>query len=136
MKNLALLLILASCASVPKREELSASWQGKSEQTLEKNKFYSTLPLKKDSLSTGEVRFNYLEHRIRATGGQTCFGTGYGFGYYNRFGINTSACSPQEYAEDNCAHQFLIKGGKIVSYDLIGDECQTRCEMLPEEKCK
>lgn len=138
MKILLMLLFISACASTPKKEDLSKAWKGQDVSKLDKHKFYSTLPVSQKALDNNEVRYNYIEKKITATGSRTCFGTGFGMGGYRRsgMGVGASSCSPQEYREDNCTHQFIVQNGRISEYDLLGDNCFTECNMMPKGKCK
>lgn len=136
MKVFLLLFFITSCASAPKKAEVKTAWLGKDLTILERHKYFSTLNSTKKTISDSEVLVNIQEHRFRATGGRTCFGTGVGWGYYSRFGINTSTCSPQEYTQDDCVHQFTLIKNKITNYSLVGKNCSLECRHLPSGKCK
>jgi hypothetical protein len=135
MKFIFILFLMASCATRPKKSELKAAWLGKDISTLERHRYFSTLPNEKKELSDQELLINIPEHRYRATGGQTCFGSGFGWGYYSRFGLGANTCSPQQYEQDNCTHQFTIQKNKIINYVLVGDLCPLDCKYLPNSKC-
>lgn len=135
MKIILILLLLVSCSSRPKKSDLKSAWIGQNLITLEKHSYFSTLPTEKKELSSQETLVNIQEQRYRATGGQTCFGSGMGWGYYSRFGVGASACSPQQYSQDNCTHQFTVQKGKITNYELVGNNCSLECKHMPSQKC-
>ena len=122
--------ILLSCQTSSVRNEDLNSWINHSESELLSHPFFKDLSKIEKELS-GESKLLILtEHKIRYQSPHNCF-IGAGLGYDSMVGLKTHFCNEHEAFPENCDYRFIIKSGKILSYNLMGINCRTSCLKQP-----
>lgn len=125
--------ILLSCQTRSVRNEDLNSWINHSESELVTHPFFKDLTITYKELSQDEKILTLIEHKTRYQSPHNCF-IGAGLGYDSMIGLKTHFCNEHEAIPENCNHRFVIKSGKILSYNIIGVNCRTSCLKQPNPK--